>query len=210
MNARRQLENDWYQGGIPANVEIGRDAYLDSSYAFAACRTERAAGVRLGACCGVYDRATLVVGPDGEVTVGDYSCLNGTYIICRQRITIGAHCLLSWGVVITDAGPSPDTSFEARSAALTATGHGQDRGWPCVGEPQPVTIEDNVWIGFDAVVLPGVRVGRGSIVGCRTIVDRDIRPYSVVVGNPARVVRQLDPDDTESARQRAFQEHLRG
>jgi maltose O-acetyltransferase len=78
-----------------------------------------------------------------------------------------------------------------------------------VGEARPVTIEDNVWIGFDSIILPGVNVGRGSIVGCKTIVDTDIASYSIVVGNPARVVRVLAPDDTEAARRRALQECLR-
>jgi acetyltransferase-like isoleucine patch superfamily enzyme len=67
-----------------------------------------------------------------------------------------------------------------------------------------VTLEDNVWLGFDSVVLPGVTLGRGAIVGCKTIVTGDVAPYDVVVGDPMRVVRRLDPDDTREARERAL------
>jgi|WetSurMetagenome_2_1015567.scaffolds.fasta_scaffold74387_2 maltose O-acetyltransferase len=54
---------------------------------------------------------------------------------------------------------------------------------------RPVTIEDNVWIGTRVILLPGVRIGTGSIVGAGSVVTKDIPPYSVVVGNPACVVR---------------------
>jgi len=55
-----------------------------------------------------------------------------------------------------------------------------------------VIIEDDVWIGTNAIVLPGVRVGRGSIVGAGAVVVRDVPPMTVVAGVPARVVRRLD------------------
>jgi acetyltransferase-like isoleucine patch superfamily enzyme len=59
----------------------------------------------------------------------------------------------------------------------------------------PVHISDNVWIGFDAVILPGTTIGRGSVIGCKSIVSGDIPEYSVVIGNPARVIRKLNPSD---------------
>src|SRR6185436_2689712 len=51
----------------------------------------------------------------------------------------------------------------------------------------PVVIEDDVWLGTNVVVLPGVRVGRGAVVGAGAVVSRDIPPFSVATGNPARV-----------------------
>ena len=63
----------------------------------------------------------------------------------------------------------------------------------------PVVIEDDVWLGTNAVILPGVRVGRGSIVGAGAVVVRDVPPFSVVAGVPARVVRMLDPLPDSSA-----------
>lgn len=54
---------------------------------------------------------------------------------------------------------------------------------------QPIVIEDDVWLGAGVVVLPGRRIGRGSIVGAGSVVAADVPPYSVAVGNPARVVR---------------------
>lgn len=55
----------------------------------------------------------------------------------------------------------------------------------------PVIIEDNVWIGGKTSILPGVRIGRGSIIGAGSVVVKDVPPYSVVAGNPARVIKCL-------------------
>ncbi|MEH2171306.1 DapH/DapD/GlmU-related protein [Nostoc sp.] len=57
---------------------------------------------------------------------------------------------------------------------------------------QPILIGSNVWIGFDACILPGVTIGEGAIVGARSVVTQDVPPYTIVAGNPARVVRHLD------------------
>jgi acetyltransferase-like isoleucine patch superfamily enzyme len=57
----------------------------------------------------------------------------------------------------------------------------------------PVVIEDDVWLGTNAVVLPGVRVGRGAVVGAGAVVTRDVAPFAVVAGAPARVIRRLEP-----------------
>ena len=48
-------------------------------------------------------------------------------------------------------------------------------------------IEDDVWIGFNAIILKGVRVGRGAVVGAGSVITKDVEPYTIVVGNPQRV-----------------------
>ncbi len=60
-------------------------------------------------------------------------------------------------------------------------------------------VGNDVWIGREAVILPGIRIGDGAIVGARAVVGRDVPPYAVVVGNPARVVRRRFDDDTIAA-----------
>jgi maltose O-acetyltransferase len=60
-------------------------------------------------------------------------------------------------------------------------------------EPQPVIIEDDVWIGSRVSVMPGVRIGRGAIVGVHAVVTSDVAPFTVVAGVPARVTANLDP-----------------
>ncbi|MEE4213008.1 MAG: DapH/DapD/GlmU-related protein [Parvularcula sp.] len=55
----------------------------------------------------------------------------------------------------------------------------------------PIAIEDKVWIGFGATILKGVTIGEGAIVAAGAVVTKDVPPYSIVAGNPARVVRNL-------------------
>ena len=55
--------------------------------------------------------------------------------------------------------------------------------------PKPVVIEDDVWIGTRVIILPGVRVGTGSIIGAGSVVTHDVEPYSIVGGNPAKLIR---------------------
>ncbi len=56
----------------------------------------------------------------------------------------------------------------------------------------PVCIEEDVWIGEGVAVLPGVTIGRGAVIGAMSVVTRDVPPYSIAVGNPARVVKRYD------------------
>lgn len=58
---------------------------------------------------------------------------------------------------------------------------------------QDIIIEDDVWIGFDSLILPGTRIGRGAVIGARSIVTKDIEPYSVYVGT--KVIKKRFPDE---------------
>ena len=208
-DGRLHLDYDWYARGIPPNVSLGRDVYIDTSYGFAPFFSEQRPGLTLGDATGAYDRATFVVGTKGRVTVGAYTVLNGTYIICHERVTVGSHCLIAWGSVITDTWLAPDSSIEERRALLVRAAGDSTRRLAAVARPRPVTLEDNVWVGFDSIVLPGMTLGRGSVVGCKTVITKDVPPYAVVVGDPARIIRYLDPDDTAAARAEALREYAR-
>lgn len=206
-NKRGYLDYDWYDGGIPANVKQGNNVYIDSSYAFAAFASQRSPGLMLGRAAGVYDRSAFIVGMDGQVAIGDFTCLNAAYIVCQRSITIGSYCLLAWGVVISDCWLPRDSSIEDRRNSMIESG--ASNRIPIVGQTKSVVIEDNVWIGFDAVVLPGVRLGKGCVIGCRTVIEEDVPPYAIVVGDPPRIVRYLSPSDTSSARELALKKYIR-
>lgn len=208
-DASRRLPHDWYASPLPPNVEIGNDVYLDSAYAFAPFLSRAEPGLRLGQGSGAYDRTTFAILPGGQVTVGDYTCLNGAYLVCAERITIGAHCFLAWGVVLTDCWPRHDVSRAERARVLQHIARDPTRPLPHTTRSYPVVLEENVWVGFDAVILPGVTIGRGSVIGCKSVVSSHVPPYTVAVGNPARAVRSLSPDDTDDMRERALREFIK-
>jgi galactoside O-acetyltransferase len=85
----------------------------------------------------------------------------------------------------------------APSVTLTTTGHPVHPGRRVdfARFSEPIVIEDKVWIGSNVVVLPGVRIGYGSVIGAGSVVSRDIPPMVVAVGVPCRVLRQIGDDD---------------
>jgi galactoside O-acetyltransferase len=94
----------------------------------------------------------------------------------------------------------------APSVTLTTTGHPvhPDRRVDFARFSEPIVIEDRVWIGSNVVVMPGVRIGYGSVIGAGSVVTRDVPPMVVAFGAPCRVIRPItDADlDTRAAHRR--------
>jgi acetyltransferase-like isoleucine patch superfamily enzyme len=195
-DGRIYIDGDWYHRGIPSNVVLAPGVYIDTSYGFAAFHSRQPGALTIGQGSGCYDRASLVVAEEGKVQVGKFTILNGTTIVCKKQITIGNHCMLSWGSVLSDCWMDPSLhTVEVRAAILKKAAENSLRPYPFCEEASPVVLEDNCWVGFDAVILPGVRLGRGCVIGCKTVVDFNVPPYAVVAGSPAKIIKYLDPND---------------
>jgi acetyltransferase-like isoleucine patch superfamily enzyme len=194
----RRLPWDWHDAPIPGNVDIDQEAYLETSYSFHLFRGEFPSAVRIGRGASMYAGTMFDVGRRGRVRVGDYSLLNGAWIICENRIDIGEHVLISWNVVLMDSYRLPD-DVEERRRELRRVPLRSPRRLESLVSGRPVSIESNVWIGFDACVLPGVTIGRGAVVGARSVVYEDVPAFTVVAGNPAQVIRHLPREGEELA-----------
>jgi acetyltransferase-like isoleucine patch superfamily enzyme len=114
------------------------------------------------------------------LTIGADTGVSGGSICAAMSVTIGAGCLIGANVTIVD------TDFHA--TAPTARRH-NDRLSDIAAAP--VVIEDNVFLGTGAIVLKGVRIGRDSVVGARSVVAHDVPAGVIVGGNPARVLKRL-------------------
>jgi maltose O-acetyltransferase len=113
-----------------------------------------------------------------------------TTVGARTFINIGVVCLDGAGVAIGD-----DVQIGPNVQLLTATHPLEPRPRREKWESAfPISVGDNAWIGGGAIVLPGVSIGPDSVVGAGSVVTRDVPARSVVVGNPARVVRTLAED----------------
>ena len=201
LNDRIYIEGDWYSRGIPSNVALGDNVYIDTSYGFAGFHSTQPDALQIGEASGCYDRASLIVSGEGKISIGKFTILNGTTLVCKKNIIIGNHCMLAWGSVLTDSWIDGSIfPVEVRQAILKQTAANALRNYPFFGEAAPIVLEDNCWVGFDSVILPGVRLGRGCVVGCKTIVDKDVPPYAVITGCPAKIVRYLNPNDIESSK----------
>jgi acetyltransferase-like isoleucine patch superfamily enzyme len=133
----------------------------------------------------------------GSVTIGDRAYIGpNTSIISRSGISIGNDVTMAWGITIYDHNSH---SFDWVQRQKVVDHFYRNYGSPkCFDEldwtgveAAPIVIEDRVWIGFGAVILKGVTIGRGAIVGACSIVSRDVEPYTIVAGNPARLVKTL-------------------
>jgi len=145
--------------------------------------------IHLGSGVLVGRQATLSVGygaddpnlPDRALVVGDRSILGA-------RVSITAHSSITIGEAV----------FFGQSVFVTDASHGyQDPTRPIgqqFGTHQPVSIGDGSWIGHGVVILPGTRIGRNVVVAAGAVVRGEVEDYAVVAGNPARVVRRLEPD----------------
>lgn len=115
----------------------------------------------------------------GEIVVGEGTELNGTTIVSYESVKIGTNVLFGPGVVILDSDGHPSDRRLADIPANIRTA--------------PVVIQDNVWIGLNAVILKGVTIGSGAVVGPNSVVHDDVPPHTVVAGNPARPIKSYAP-----------------
>jgi len=190
MNRERTLPWDWHRGTIPANVDVDRTAYIETTFSFHFYRSRLPGGIRYGRGASTYLGTMFDVGPKGRVKLGDYALVHGARIICDDEISIGDYALISWNVVLMDTYRLP-LNPESRRKQLELLSTRPLRIAAAKVSARPIRIERNVWIGFDACILPGVTVGEGAIVGARSVVTENVPPYTVVAGNPARIIRRL-------------------
>ncbi len=133
----------------------------------------------------------------GQATVGAHTYGNPTIHTFSHddtRLTIGSYTSLARGVTIVLGGYHPVdrvTTFPMR-LRLGLEDAGAD-GFP--SSPGDISIGSDVWIGTNATILSGVTIGHGAVVGAGALVNRDVAPYAVVAGNPAREIRRRLRDD---------------
>lgn len=115
------------------------------------------------------------------IEIGDNTGIgHGCRFAIGKRITIGRNCTLSGGTTVMDSNGHPSDP-RAR----------HEHEAPSEEDVRPVAIGDNVWIGMQCLIFPGVKIGEGSVVSAGSVVRTHVPPYSVVAGNPARVMFRL-------------------
>lgn len=194
LTADRRVPHDWFDGQVPESVDVDDEAYIESAFSFEDCRAIKPHAIRIARGAHLYSSTIFDVAEQGEVSIGVCSMLNGARVICAERIEIGAFATISWNVMFMDSYRVPFDP-EARRALLKRVGSALYTTLPAGITTAPIRLHDNVWIGFDVCILPGVTIGEGAVVGARSVVMSDVAPYTVVAGNPARVIRELPRPD---------------
>lgn len=126
--------------------------------------------------------------PGACIDIGKRTFIGKSLLVCAENITIGDDVMISWGCTIVDHD-SHSLTWEKRAGDVTGWIAGK-KEWDDVGI-SPVIIEDRTWMGFNVTVLKGVRIGEGAVVAACSVVTADVEPYTLVAGNPAKVIRRL-------------------
>jgi acetyltransferase-like isoleucine patch superfamily enzyme len=155
----------------------------------------------------VHRTAIVLKDPWCEIVVGENSWVwHGTVMYARNEkphpvesndhIWIGRHCYIGQYNNLRTGGGSieiGDSVAISQFVSLVAAGHGIDKDTCILQQPVPpkrgIRIGSDAWIGVGAIILPGVTVGDGSVIGAGAVVTHDTAPGSIVIGNPARLLR---------------------
>lgn len=157
---------------------------------------------------------TSIIASSGHIYIGEKSCVRGSIEIQREngeieigmncyigdhtriwagkRIKIGNYVLIAHNVNIFDNDTHPINYLERRNDAENIIfNHGVRKNYLSLHSAL-VEIEDDVWIGCNSIILKGVKIGKGSIVAAGSVITKDVPPFSLVAGNPAKIVRDLN------------------
>lgn len=145
--------------------------------------------IKIGSHCHIY--GTLITYPyGGKIKIGDYCSLGeSSRIVSGKNISIGNRVLIAHNVNIIDNNSHPVDAKLRHQDFLDNYSNGmqeQDLN------SKEIIIEDDVWIGFNSIILKGVSIGTGAIIAAGSVVTKDVSPYTIVAGNPARFVKKIN------------------
>jgi len=130
----------------------------------------------------------------GNISVGKWCYVGeGSKLWAAMSITIGDRVLISHNVNIFDSLTHPINAQKRHHHYKTIMQSGHPPSIDLGAEP--VTIKNDVWIGANACVLRGVTIEEGAIIGVGSVVTKNVPPYTIVAGNPAQVIRELNSDE---------------
>lgn len=148
--------------------------------------------VRIGDKCQVLGQLGAYC-QGSKISIGK-SCFIGenTRIWSFSSISIGNNVMISHGVNIHDSNAHSLSASNRREHfnQIFSTGHPAHlEDIPAI----PIVIEDDVWIGFNAIIMKGVTIGKGAVIGAASLVTKDVAPYCIVGGNPMRCLGSASP-----------------
>jgi acetyltransferase-like isoleucine patch superfamily enzyme len=179
----RTLKGDWFEGKIPENIEVGENCVIDSSFCFKHFYSTKPVGLRLGNNVTIW-RASLAVEENAVLEFGNSCYISNASLVASEKISVGSHVFIAGGVTIADSDFHPLEPAARLIDTIALSPVGDRRKRPVISA-QPVIIGDDVWIGYNATILKGVRIGIGAVIAPGAVVVRDVPEGMCVTGNPA-------------------------
>ena len=178
--AKYKLQNN-------SNIHLAPDAVI---FPEACCAVAGMGGIRIGA--GTFIRGDIqCLRECGQIEIG-YDCYvgAGTHIWSTDSITIGNKVLIAHNCNIFDDTTHPIDAVERNDDFINICKNGKWKVYDtCYSAP--IYIGDDAWIGCNCTILKGVTIGEGAIVGAGSVVTKNVEPYTMVVGNPAKFIKKI-------------------
>ncbi len=137
---------------------------------------------------------------EGQISIGSRTFIGGGQFICIDSIKIGDDVMFSWGCTVADNN-SHSHIWNQRKNDVAQWKNGLDenrigkyKDWTNVKRGK-IVVRDKAWIGFNSIILKGVTIGEGAIVGAGSVVTKDVPDWTIVAGNPARIIRTIPEDE---------------
>jgi acetyltransferase-like isoleucine patch superfamily enzyme len=143
---------------------------------------------------GVMIDGILEVYSKGFLSIDDNTFIGNSRIFCVNRVSIGKGCWIADHVFIMDSDLHPLSPQRRLNDAKQFS----EGIFPDVYTDIPnavTTIQDAVWVGVNCIILKGVTIGEGSVIGAGSVVTKDVPPWTIVGGNPARIIRKISEDE---------------
>ena len=179
----------WLDGTAPANAHFATGTRLTGDQAFRRFYGEHQRALVIGTNC-LMDGVQFAVGTEGRIVIGDNCYFTNAVLLAEHELRFGDRVVIGWNATIadTDFHPLPPDLRWADAEACSPDADGMLR--PRI-DCRPVVVDDDVWIGPNAVLLKGVCIGAGAFIEPGSVVTTDVAPRARVMGNPARVIGQV-------------------
>ena len=133
----------------------------------------------------------------GKIVVGNNTYIGNSTLISRSSIEIGNNVTIAWGCTIYDHD-SHSINYTDRRKDIddelkdirAGNNFIQNKDWACVNS-KSIIIKDDSWIGMNCIILKGVTIGEGAIIGAGSVVTKDVPAWTLVAGNPAKVIKAI-------------------
>jgi acetyltransferase-like isoleucine patch superfamily enzyme len=170
----RALRQEWVRSGLlQEGFGIAHGTIVDRD---PGCRIVAGPGSSVRA--GTMLLAKCDAGVPSHIIIGRRTAINECNNIraAGGDIRIGSYCQIAQFCTLVATNHTTETTHYILDAPLDLS-------------KASITVEDDVWIGANSIILPGVTIGRGAVIGAGSVVTKDVAPYAICAGNPARVVR---------------------
>ena len=183
-----KIPGDWFNRAVPLNITAGENCVIDSAVIFKQFFSKLPVGLKLGNNVTIRS-AGIATEENAFIEIGDYTFISNASIICQSKISIGSYVCIAGGVNIIDSDFHPLSPAERMSDTIALSPAGNKSHRPKFLS-EPVIIEDEVWIGFNATILKGVTIGKGAIIQPGSVVVKNVSPGEIVAGNPAKPIHR--------------------